>query len=814
MRILAYALLLAAAPVAVAAPPLPSTDANKPRVYAGAFLNDVSAFDLKAGEFKADLVVWVKWRGSEEVPPLEFRNATIETREEVARENDGDWRMVRWHVQGTFRGTFPLHRFPFDRQALRLELGLGDSSRVLVPDLAASGMSPTFSITGWLYEPYFATERATSLIASDLGSVRAEGLPQQVQSIGLVLTLTRPFASYVLKFVLPLLIIVGMALLSFFLPASVLDVRAGMVVTALLSCVAFHFSQADSLPDVSYLVAADKLFLAAYVAILLALVATVASFQISAQSAVRSRNVDRTALATLTLGVGISMVSILGSAYNLPDEREALTDLPRTPKPGPVLRVGISSMKSLGALGLLGLQRRGLSNYNSDGMRVPFALVEYPDMSNSSVRLLPDGGMRVRWRLKRGLHFSDGSALTAKDLAFSMALTAEPDRTALEVVDELTVEATWRNRNPAALVERAVYPAVVLSETERDGGRDAVIQRSTAEVIPYDGPFMIEQVEMGKFARLVQNPWFAGAQPNIGSIEFTVYPSSEALADALQSGNIHFAPTLSVNGLAKLEGDERFRVRVEPAETLWALHPDMNVKVLANPRVRRALLLAIDRRAFAKALFDDEALVTDTYVANIEPDHVAMVPAPFDPATAKQILEEEGVLPLKLPVHFMDAPEGSPQLKANRVVFDSLRAVGVNVVPNPVKTGVYSLIDKGRHGGLVLTARGTTGSPARYFNLPAAGGNIDTTFRAPHFTDDTARLLNDWEMSLFTERKESLSARLQTTFAQVLPVLPLCSGRDQSAYSKQLKGYAPVRRSTWWNVETWQLEDPAAAASP
>ena len=31
-------------------------------------------------------------------------------------EADGEWRSARWRVQGTFRGTFPLHHFPFDPQ--------------------------------------------------------------------------------------------------------------------------------------------------------------------------------------------------------------------------------------------------------------------------------------------------------------------------------------------------------------------------------------------------------------------------------------------------------------------------------------------------------------------------------------------------------------------------------------------------------------------------------------------------------------------------------------------------------------------------
>src|SRR5205823_7213847 len=171
---------------------------------------------------------------------------------------------LRWRVIGVFRGTFPLQAFPFDSQHLRLEIAMPESSGVLVPDLASSGMASSFSITGWDYQPYFSAEDTEKVVASDFGSVAREGQSTKVRSVTFAVEMLRPFAAYALKYMLPLAIILAMAFLAFFCSPEALEVRSGIGVTALLSCVAFHYSQSESLPSVGYLVAADKLFITCY----------------------------------------------------------------------------------------------------------------------------------------------------------------------------------------------------------------------------------------------------------------------------------------------------------------------------------------------------------------------------------------------------------------------------------------------------------------------------------------------------------------------------------------------------------------------
>lgn len=88
--------------------------------YVGVYLVDVSGFEISEGRFNADLIVWLKWFGDAAIPPFTFSNGEIEKQDEVANESDGKWHSIQYHVQGTFRGTFPLQKFPFDKQQFKI----------------------------------------------------------------------------------------------------------------------------------------------------------------------------------------------------------------------------------------------------------------------------------------------------------------------------------------------------------------------------------------------------------------------------------------------------------------------------------------------------------------------------------------------------------------------------------------------------------------------------------------------------------------------------------------------------------------------
>ncbi|MBL8918457.1 MAG: hypothetical protein JNJ54_06320 [Myxococcaceae bacterium] len=785
---------------------LAAQPAEPGRVYVGVYLLDVSDLDLKAGRFKGDARVWLKWRGDDTAPPLLFDNAELDSKEELSRENEGDWRTVQWRVQGTFRGEFPLHDFPFDSQTLALELSLPSTAGHLVPDFAASGMAPVFSITGWDYERSFQPRVDAHTYGSDFGSIAHEGNTTSLERVRFTVQLSRPLAPYLLKFLLPLGVILLMAVLGLFLPISELEVRSAMGVTALLSVVAFHFSQADSLPDVSYLVIADKLFLSAYVLCIVTLVVTVAGFNAKERFPRAVARVDR------LFGLATPLVAIFGVLSLL--ERPPPPPLPEPGPPPPtrlaartVLRLGLAgAMKQPTSAGLFPLTRRGLVTRTAAGVLEPLLVTEAPQMTNGLVRLLPDGGLVIRWRLRNDLKWSDGTPLTVKDLEASLAVVPLARRRSVRVVDERTLEVEYADRRADDLEGFTVLPPVLRLAAATDAGLEAVSQASATPGTPTLGPYVLETFEADKQASFVRNPFFAGATPAFERVEVTVFGSSDELWPGLSSGELDATPGLGAQGVEGLLNNPDVTLHSQPGEVLYVLHVDPAVPGLQSAATRRALLSAIDREALVALLRPVPASVA----RGLTPDGRALDVA-YDPLSARAALAEAGLKRVK--VSSMAAKPGTPPaLLLGRIASD-LVAAGLEV---DAVSGADSnaLFLSRAHGGLLLTARSVE-VPARFFNVPwdKARATFVTDTPVPGFYEPPMLELNaKLKTTLYDERREALLARLSEEWAKRLSVVPLVFASKMAATRADLDGPELGKaESLLWNVERWTTREVALA---
>lgn len=755
-------------------------------VYVGMYLTDVSDFDLKAGRFKADLRVWVKWMGDGEVPKVLFENGELDQQDELEREEEVGWHSVQWRVRGTFRGEFPVHDFPFDRQTLPLVFALDEDDGRLVPDLGASGMSPSFSVTGWAYEPWFTARSIERRTGSDLGSISREGLNARQRLTVFSVDLQRPFGPYLIKFALPLALIVLMALLALFLPADRLDVRSAMGITALLSCIAFHYTQADTLPDVTYLVAADKLFLGAYIFVAATLLISVIAFRLHGARPRTAESLDRAGTWLLPLLTAVGMASLVVEATSRPAAAKAPAHAARPSQP--LLRVAVSALDNLGG-GLLPPRRAQLVVRGGDGALLPMLAEEAPAMTNALVRLLPDGGMRVRWRLRDGTRWSDGAALTADDLVFSLGQQPDPLRAAVERVDERTVDVAYVDRRVEWLAGFPVFPRSG-APLAADGGRDALTRANADGRLATAGPWVVSEFEPGRRATFVRNERWAARAPIFDRVEVSVRPPHEA-AKALLEGEVDLIPSLTPDTyeLLRAAPPDRVRVLEQPGDMLWVLVPKLDRPPWDSLEARRALLQAIDRRALVTALAPAPAQVAWGWRAAAK--------GTLAPAPTLGALGLAGAT-VKLNVAAIRSPDEAHALLATRVVEDLTKAgLRVELVE---RKDHFQVVQRGDYEGLALLARDTA-QPGRFMNVSDV-----TRAAGPWFDDEMAERLERYEASMYDERRRSLEHHMQEAWLLRLPMLPLVLTSRLSAVRAGLEGPTWGNAdSLWWNAVDWRF---------
>lgn len=257
--------------------------ASTTKIEIGLYVLDVAHLDIKESEFYSDFYIWYKAPANSNWKPenIEFMNGVIESATPIASSTTAAGEQ-QWsqRIKGRFRGHFELQSYPFDRQSLPIVIEDAENTIeevAFVPDTTSPEdfnlwIEPEMRVPDWW--------RNGAECVIDTHQYRTDfGLGSQKTSsysrFSFRIRLNRLFMPHLVKFILPLLIIAGMAYVVFFINASEFEAQCGICITALLSAVALHNSQADALPNVGYLLMSDKIFILFYVVIFLALVQTV-----------------------------------------------------------------------------------------------------------------------------------------------------------------------------------------------------------------------------------------------------------------------------------------------------------------------------------------------------------------------------------------------------------------------------------------------------------------------------------------------------------------------------------------------------------
>ena len=322
--------------------------------------------------------------------------------------------------------------------------------------------------------------------------------------------------------------------------------------------------------------------------------------------------------------------------------------------------------------------------FTHDYKYAPDLAADVPTTGNGGVKVPGDGddAMTVAWKLRAGLKWSDGEALTCDDFKYAWEWVLDPDNagaviSGYEDIDEFEcpsdVDMVLHYKNvyegyittQVAPLPRHYLEDIPIAEQVTGAGMrpDEVVN------LPVSGAFKFELVTPGSELRLVRNPnytSFATAKPaHLERLIFKWYTDADAMIAGFKNGEIDVATDLQDSDLPKVVelGDQ---VSAIPALTYEFLRPNWadgsNVGddgvggcsrnpalqdrgpgcPMADPAMREAIAYAVDKNAINTRLLGGTVKVAN---AGITPDawfYAEQAPATYDPERAKQILEDAG----------------------------------------------------------------------------------------------------------------------------------------------------------------------------
>jgi hypothetical protein len=162
--------------------------------------------------------------------------------------------ILRGRVTGVLRAPLDYHDFPFDRQVLPvvLESFAWDASEVrIVPDAKYDGFDPSFRMPEWEILDVRATQAHHA----------REGDGLEFSRMLFEIEVKRQSGYSLWKVLLPLIIVVLISWVVFYMPNEALGRRAAVSSTGVLTVIAYQFVVSSSLPRVPYLTQMDRMTL-------------------------------------------------------------------------------------------------------------------------------------------------------------------------------------------------------------------------------------------------------------------------------------------------------------------------------------------------------------------------------------------------------------------------------------------------------------------------------------------------------------------------------------------------------------------------
>ena len=555
----------------------------------------------------------------------------------------------------------------------------------------------------------------------------------------------------------------------------------------------------------------------------------------------------RLAAALRRLAAGAVLSAVLGAtAYSAKAETLVIGMTQFPSNFHPAIEAMLAKTMVLSAI------RRPFVTHDQDWQPRCMLCTTFPTLDNGLARreTLDGGGdgLAVTYTIQPEATWGDGRPVIADDVVFAWEMGRHPlsgvsDQEAfrrilaIDVIDDKTftlhldrVTFDYYRYVPDPLpahIDRAIFEAAPAEYRNRT----AYDSDTTNPALAY-GPYRIARVESGAEIAMVPNETWWGEPPAFEEVVFRIIENTAALEANLLSGAIDMvAGELGLTldqalAFEKRHGDDYNLIY--KAGLIYE-HIDLNLDnpVLAEPRMRRALLHAIDREAISEQLFQGRQPPAHSSVSPLDWIHSDATPRyAHDPEQASALLEELGWASLEdgvrhnaagepLVLEIMTTAGSRSRELVEQVLQSQWKQAGIDVrIRNePARVFFGQTVSQRRFSAMAMYAwisspENVPRTTLRSDQVPSAENNWSGQNYTGYSNPEMDRLLDAIEVELDRDKRAALWAELQKLYAEDLPVLPLYWRAEPYILPKWLKGVRPTGHTavtTLW-IEEWRSE--------
>lgn len=302
------------------------------------------------------------------------------------------------------------------------------------------------------------------------------------------------------------------------------------------------------------------------------------------------------------------------------------------------------------------------------------------------------GPRALRLALRRGVTFHDGSPFTAEDVAFSLGPDhlLGPGRSGRSVAMQ-TLDRVERIEivNPHEVIIHAKGDDALLEQRLAAWAAEIVSRRAFEQAGSWDrwaaapvgtGPYRLVRHSLDINVVLAAHPNYWGGRPPFETIEYRIVPEIAARMNGLRTGELDLITDVPPDLFPEIQARSELEVAGGAVQNIRFLVIDSAAPVLRDPRIRRALSLALDRKLFLETLWGGRITAPNGFqLPSFGAHYIEDFPAlAHDPEQARSLLRAAGYQGEPITYRLLNNYYPN-QVAGAQIMIEMWRAVGLNV---------------------------------------------------------------------------------------------------------------------------------------
>lgn len=424
------------------------------------------------------------------------------------------------------------------------------------------------------------------------------------------------------------------------------------------------------------------------------------------------------------------------------------------------------------------------------------------------------GDTSLTFTIRSGVKFSNGTPLTAKDVAYTFDLLKKYPALDLPGVWSVLSSVTATGTDQVTMDFSAPAVPWFYYIADQVPIVSQAIWSKIANPVTYPdktpvgtGPYMVNPCSSANITYTANPNYWQAGEPKVKKIEYPAFTSNSTANDELATGQAQwgaqYIPSIASFYTAK---SPDFHYWFPPTVNV-SLIPNLTNPLLSNVNVRQAISYAINRSqvsSIGESGYEPPAnqagIVTPTFSSMLDSSLMTKYGNSYNPAKAKQLLaaagyklNSAGVMTnakgQSLSFTVINIGDYSDWVADMQVIAQELKAVGIVVTPdNLTNTDFDSNLYYGKYQ-LAFYDQQTFG-PSPYYELnnwlnsadTAPVGKVATTNYERYSSPATNKLLNDYAATTSTATQQSIMNQIQQVMVNDVPIIPVVEAVDWYQY--------------------------------